>query len=710
MFPKAELVGRNGTHIALKSVHIDGQVDGMLSTITVTQHYRNDCGKKLEIVYTFSLARGAELLGMYVALRNRRLRAVVVDKDEAWDRYEQAIDANDTPILVERNYFDEYTINLGNIEDGEEVTAELRYAQLLRHDGRMVHLRIPCVIAARRGGSRGDGALATHVSTEPSILAEYPLSARIVLRGRNAQAEITHISHECSVNQMEGSKEIVLRSGAMLDRDFSVSFADLSENSVAIAAQDGDEHIMLAAFRPNLPSKKNPLRVKILLDCSGSMFSIGIESAKKTLWSLLGILDQEDSVSFSCFGNSIRHDIDRLQTCSYNLRMELCTFIDAAQADMGGIKVAQALTSIFHDFGVSATSEDDASNCCVLLITNGAIGDMEKIIDAGVLSRHRIFTLGVGVAPAESLLGELADRTGGACEIVSHRGDEAIKIENLVHKMRSSRATSSGIDWGTEPVWQSAPPVGLYHGETVYAFASFTTAPTRAPVLCWTVDGVSERLPLTRIEQIGGDVLPRLAGLHRIANAESREEKHNLALKYQLVREDTALLLIDIGEGDKNAAPPLIHKVPQMMAAGHDGFGIRFLCEDSKPKCFAKSAPTPRCLLGAFDKYVVNGMDCAQAVLKTLALTENSKLGSILASQGKNNDLPVIQVMMVFLYWLEGILQWNAYTVSPSTQRLLREHVISIPSQAKFRIIYLAEQIYPNVVLDSWKGEGIFSE
>lgn len=43
-------VGSNGQTVALKSVHIDGRLDGLMLVVKVLQSYRNDSGKNLETV------------------------------------------------------------------------------------------------------------------------------------------------------------------------------------------------------------------------------------------------------------------------------------------------------------------------------------------------------------------------------------------------------------------------------------------------------------------------------------------------------------------------------------------------------------------------------------------------------------------------------------------------------------------------------------
>ena len=73
-----------------------------------------------------------------------------------------------------------------------------------------------------------------------------------------------------------------------------------------------------------------------------------------------------------------------------------------------------------------------------------------KILKAAVASQHRIFAVGVGSAPAECLLREMAEQTGGACEFVSPNEDVAAAIVRMFRRMRvAAIARKIHMDWGT---------------------------------------------------------------------------------------------------------------------------------------------------------------------------------------------------------------------------------------------------------------------
>ena len=680
----------NDLPIALKSIHVEGDVDGILATMSITQHYRNDSGKKLEIMYTFPISWRSELLELTVTLGDRRMRAALGNATAAWDQYEEAIDAGNTPILVERSGLGLCTANLGNIEDGEEATVEIRYVHLLEFSGPWVDLRIPSVIAPRYGDPHKNGGVAMHESVATDILTEYPLTVRILLRGHAGQAEIRDSSHECMVDRLDDGTEITLRSSAMLDRDFFVSLAGMPDN-FAIGAPDGDAYAMLAAFRPKILQKKEPMHLKILLDCSGSMAGTAIKSAKKILYEILGELDDADIVSFSRFGDEVLHDVKE-SPCTSAVIAEICGCIDNAQADMGGDKSGDTLVSIFHDYHFPDMMR---RRRMILLVSDGCKWNINEIVQAGMVSHHRVFTVGVGSAPGEYLLRDLAEVTGGMCVLVSPGNETSCQMP--IERMRSYPTHSVHVDWGEQPLWSKNSLYHLYDGERMYALALFAKKPTQPPVLDWTVDGRKESLSIELVSPSSGDALQRLAGAQRIADAGSPEEAFELALKYRLVGNEAALLLVRNREGGHTGESPLVHQIPQMMPPGYAGFGwLKDLENDEDSETFSNSLncakpvrnrpserekldaskEKPICehapfeLLLALAENINRETNSNQAIEKTCELLRHSFLENFLESVGKIHEIPVEQTQVILLRWLSESMS-EVYLLPPRAQEML---------------------------------------
>ena len=686
MVRKSGFKGMHEDNIALKSVHFEGWTDGLLTTMSMTQHYRNDSGQKLEIIYSFTLARGAELLGMNVSLGGRLLRAVVVDRQDAQERYEETIESGNSPILVEQSMPGVYTANLGNIEPGESVSVELAYAQLPRFGESGFTLRIPCVIAPRFGSPRPGSGLAPHESVAADILAEYPLTLRVVLRGDAAAAAIEHMSHACEIREEIGSKEILLRSGGMLDRDFHMKLSGLHSRSRAMLAKDGDGHMVFASFVPRLPQGEERLRLKVLVDCSSSMAGDSMAQAKRTLFALLDILQHGDYVSVSRFGDSVTHETGGYLPFSLENSERLIDIFQNLQADMGGKRVEEALLALQRDI---APPENDSTSFAVLLITDGALWNQQEVVDAVPTDGGRIFTMGMGSAPGDILLLGLAEKTGGVCELDHSRKSGDGTNSDVLAKLRAPVATPLRVDWGSTPIWQSALPSCIYDGEGVNVFALLPDVPERVPVLNWVMDGREEQLPVQVMQPTENDALVRIGGAKRMAEAATEEEARKLALSYQLTSEHSSLFLVHMRDDEKNDELPVLHQVPQMMTAGHSGFGttraepedgchndllsrqrrsaaesaqrrqekidnIRWIIDynyDAAPA--APTVPSPYEVLHAFNDAISMDMDGMAAILEIWESIRDTEVGRALEAIGRENCLPIEQICVLLLHWLD---------------------------------------------------------
>jgi Ca-activated chloride channel family protein len=598
----AQLTGANGQTAALQSAHVEGRLEGLLLSMKLRQHYRNTGTNNLETVYTFPLPWGTTLLGLNAEIGGHRLHGTVMEKQQATERYEAAIDAGDTPIMVERSARGLYTANLGNLKPGEEAVIEIEYAQLLRFEQGQIRITVPTTVAPRYGDAHATGGLAQHESVQASLLVDYPLTVRITLTGQAARAAVSCPSHAVSLeaqSEMEaGSLAVVLQQGAFLDRDFVLLLQGLQGQSFATIVPDGDQFAFLASFCPTLVDKpQEPLLLKVLVDCSGSMGGDSIQSARSALHEVLKEMEPQDWISYSRFGHKVQHDLPGLRACSTATIREVADLIGRTQADMGGTEMNAALLSTFKhghsldwkQFFTRFPAPERATD--VLLITDGDIWDVEEVIRSAQSSGHRVFAIGVGSAPAESLLREMAEKTGGACELVSPNQDVAEVIVRMFRRLRATRCIDLRIDWRQAVEWESELPKNLFAGDTLHQYARLSNPPTAVPVLSW-VDAVDKdsasrsQACAENMEAGAGDILARLVASAQIgslfdlktqAKADQeirRAQKLELALRYQLVTDQTNLILVHVrSEEDKAEGLPALQKVAHMQAAGWAGAG-----------------------------------------------------------------------------------------------------------------------------------------
>jgi Ca-activated chloride channel family protein len=568
----ASFSGTSGEAVALRSVHVQGSLDGLMLRVQSRQTYRNETGHNLETVYTFPLAWGTTLLGLNVELAGMRMAATVIEKKQATEKYEKAIEEGDMPVMVEKSASGLYTASLGNLKDGEEAVIELEYAQLLRFEQGRVRLSVPTTLAPRYGDAHGPGRLAPHETDAVNPMVEYPFTLKLDLRGQIARAKLSCPSHKVSTTATELGMTVLLEQGGMLDRDFILNLEGLEGQSFAVTSPDGDEHAVLASFCPKLPGQDAaPLLLKILVDSSGSMGGDSIHQARAALHEVAQALTPADHVSYSRFGSSVQHVIPKLEACTPQLIGQvLARAIQATDADLGGTELNQALQSTF----AIQPPPDGKPAIDVLLITDGDVWEIDEIVASAIHSEHRVFAVGVGSSPAESLLRDLAEKTGGACELVSPNEDVTGAVMRMFRRMRAAQSIQLHVEWGTEPLWQSALPRQLFDGETVHVFATLAQPPASSPILKWEANGLALQSQPEVMTQDTSESLARLGGARQLVQAKSEADGLALALKYQLVSSQTNLFLVHVrAEYDKAIGLPQLQQIEQMQAAGWGGFG-----------------------------------------------------------------------------------------------------------------------------------------
>lgn len=581
---QAALSTSTGEIMSLKSVRASGFLSGLLLDMTVRQTYRNETDQTLETVYTFPLAWGAVLLGLNVEIAGKHLSGVVLEKKEAERRYEDAITDGDSPVLLEQSGDGLFTANLGNLKPGEEAVIEFRYAQLLRYEQNRIRVSVPTTIAPRYGDAERQGGIRPHEAVEADLLAEYPFELSLTLAGDVAKGTVQSPTHTISTACQNDQLLVSLSRGACLDRDFVLTIEGLGGQSLSTFAQDGKDSVVMASFCPKIAGGlRDSIDLKILVDCSGSMGGDSIRSAKSALHQVLSELGPKDRMSYSRFGSSVAHTFKHLMQAGEATILNASRAISMTDADMGGTEMDAALLSVFALRGETKGAD-------VLLITDGEVWESDEVIKSARESGHRIFAVGVGSAPAETLLRKLAEETGGACELVSPNEDIDAAIVRMFHRIRLPRAGHLQVDWTATPKWSTPLPSALFDGDTVHVFAAFDSPPQVPPVLSFEMAG-DERIQITSTAPslVENDALVRLAGNERLKQS-SGISSVELALQYQLVTRHTSLFLVHLREEEDKANDlPHLQKIAHMQAAGWGGAGS--VAEDGR--AYGTSFPVP---------------------------------------------------------------------------------------------------------------------
>lgn len=573
--------------IALKSVDIHTSLRGLFAETNVTQVYENQEKTDIEAVYTFPLPLDAVLLEITLELNGEIRQGRVRRKSEAQEQYEDAVEEGDAAVLLEQVEPGVFALSAGNLKSGEQAVVRFRYGLLLKWNGDQIRLHVPTTLAPRYGDPAASG-WAPHVSPEEYALSpDFGFSCRVRAEGALAQADFECPSHPVKVATDGDAREFALSGGsALMDRDFVLilkkpaGFSPHGFWAPDAQSPDGD-HVGLISFCPRCPRNEESLstrrRVKLVVDCSGSMRGPSIDQAKSALRKILSLLDPGDEFEVIAFGTHVESCFDRLVSVDRRSLARAEEFVDGLDANMGGTKMGEALDCAYRCGDRTAD---------VLLVTDGQIYEHAEAKAKARASGHRIFPVGVGSAAVEGSIRGLAEATSGAYELVSPREDMADRIVRHFQRIDSPKVASVHLEEEGDLIFKGPVQLGtVFSDETFHLFFRLNRPPESSIRLVVTFEGgqayqeevgLWSRLEDAKEEQPGS--LPRMAVHSRLSGLDARdgaEEAAQMAVDYQLVTEHTScVLVLERKAGEKAEGCPALRKVPQTLAAGWGGLTL----------------------------------------------------------------------------------------------------------------------------------------
>lgn len=568
METQAILRAEGDEQVVLEGVSARGRVAGLFLELTVEQRYRNASDRNIEAVYTFPVPWGAVLMSLEFDLDGKSLAGIVVPRASGEARYEEAIDKGDTAVLLETAADGLYTANVGNLMPGESAVVRYRYAQLLRFEKGQVRLVVPNVIAPRYGSAAKAG-LAPHQQADADPLAAYPFEIAIEVTGELAAGSLASPTHAIAMRKLPEGVEARLARKGWLDRDFVLGVSGLEGHPLGMVARDGEGYVALASFCPAFPAASEPERrsVKILVDCSGSMAGDSIAAAKRSLHAILSMLEPRDRFSLSRFGSDVQHFHRELQPVNDLSIGRAGKAVMEIDANMGGTELAAALSSTLKLGG--------SDRADVLLVTDGQVWQADEVLAEARASGARLFIVGIGSAPSESMLRRLGEESGGACEFVAPGEDVEGAITRMFLRIAQEPARDVRVDWPGVVDWEVPPAAAIFHGETVHAFARLEAPPAGDATLRFVLASgapVAARAKLGHPAWTSSD-LPRLAAAMRLSRVDEAK-REAIAIKYQLVTEHTNCVLVHERKAAEQATTlPELATVRPMLAAGWGGVG-----------------------------------------------------------------------------------------------------------------------------------------
>ncbi len=226
--------------LPLSSVQLRARVADRLAHVTVTETFQNPFSEHLEAVYIFPLSGGCAVASFQMKVGDRLIDGQVQERQQARAQYEQAMQEGKRAALMEQERDDVFTVQVGNLPPGEEITVILTYSEKLPYfDQGQTEIRLPLVVAPRyipgtalERESVGDGVeLDTDIVPDASritpprlvsgVNAKVDLDLSVELAAVEAIEDLSCSQHATRMGAgKEGVTISLARVDELLDRDF----------------------------------------------------------------------------------------------------------------------------------------------------------------------------------------------------------------------------------------------------------------------------------------------------------------------------------------------------------------------------------------------------------------------------------------------------------------------------------------------------------
>ena len=568
---------------------IELTVSGLLVHGVVEQAFVNPGETPLEAVYVFPLPDRAAVHALEMHVGDRRIVAVVQEREEARRTYEKAREEGKKAGLLEHRKGNLFTTAVSGINPGERVTVRIEYVQEAGWNGHEFETVVPLTYTPRYhpGGAenveRRDVATVpeaslrarfeiapervespTHsleqraqpgtlevVVTAPRSLAGEPESGSVAAAAPGGPGDGERTPPDSALPSFAADRDVVLRWRPRLEPQPTVS--------VAVEDREDGRYALLMVLPPRPESVGDnalPADTVFVVDTSGSMDGPSIKQARAALKTALERLRPGDGFALLRFSDDWTAFRHRLSPAEPDSIARAIAWVDGLEAS-GGTEIVPALVAALDLAGRSAPGRLRR----VVLLTDGAIENEDEALHDVLprLEETSLHVIGIGTAPNAYLMSRLAGFGRGACEFIRTPEEVSERTRAFLERLERPVLTDLELQWRGAPPLDAQPErlpdlfagdplfisvrLGLGHpGLTGELVGRSRAGPVRIPIELpeGTADssGVAVRWARAKVETL----LEHGIGS---GSATVRAEVVSLACEFALVTPWTSLVAVD---------------------------------------------------------------------------------------------------------------------------------------------------------------------
>jgi Ca-activated chloride channel family protein len=550
-------------HFPMKETRVTVEINGVIASVHVHQHYRNEGKTPINARYIFPGSTRAAVNGMVMTVGNRRIKAQIREKEVAHKIFEAAKAAGKTASLLTQKRPNVFSMDVANIGAGDEVIVEMDYTEFLTANEGVYEFVYPGVVGPRYGGDADRTTQETKWVSNPYLHAgtqtAVSFDMRVELNSSIAINELSSTTHQLTTtwkgtrSAVVGLNESRLEAG---NRDFILRYR-LQDNAIVSGltrfSMGGENFFMLQAEPPRRVTGADlpPRDYVFIVDVSGSMFGFPLNTARSLIEKLLANLQSKDSFNIIFFsGGSTTLAPDSLPATPENIAR--AKLMMQSFSGGGGTELLPALQQAL------AMPVREGTSRSLVVITDGFISAEDeafRLIDRN-LGVSNLYAFGIGTSVNRFLIEGLARAGRAESFIVTSEADATQEAERLRQYISAPVLThitlaGKGVElYDTEP---SSHP-DLLAQRPVLVLGKYRNARKDASIELSGVTGQGEKHWSFALDGADSDSsLPilwarkRLERLYVFPNASENSHAEILALglKYSLMSSITSFVAVD---------------------------------------------------------------------------------------------------------------------------------------------------------------------
>jgi len=573
--------------VALQGVSIDIEARGASALVRMRQRYLNTEDQAIDASYLFPLEEGSALVGFKVHTGGKSLVGQLLERDEAFEQYDDALEAGHGAYLLDQERPNAFTAQVGKIKSGQEATIEISYVSSLSFEGDKVRLMIPTVVAPRyvprESGALGESDQERWASPRHAEVP-YGLTLNALIEGAPLSCEVSSPSHPISVMMTERSIKVSLACELEeLNRDFILNYSalpSLSDGVAHLERSEGGEAFIALTFKAPAASDQSEQRDRFasaelhcVLDCSGSMYGEPIQQAKRALGLLFRSLEEGQLFNLWCFGCDFKTMWPSARPFNQENLTQALAYLKRVDADLGGTEIMQPLQELFKRL----RERERFAN--VVLLTDGQVSNEAEVISSCQKNQGlvRVMSFGLGDGVSEHLVRGCARVSNGVAEFIAQGERIEPKVLRVAKRLSQPLLQLKSLKLGEREL-SLVRPYALFEGDLITAYAHLDAAPEHLPESVELMAGAQRcTLPLSEVGAIKSDELAERAPLQTLWARERlnqlEDEPSELlahALKYGLCSSKTSFVAVEEREeSELELGDAPLRKIPLMSPRDH---------------------------------------------------------------------------------------------------------------------------------------------